>query len=145
MELQDAIQNRRSIRCFLPKPVPEETVRELVGRALWAPSWGNTQPWDIVIATGGPLERFKKENKEALLSGKFVSQRYISLQLASEAVLAEFPVLHRFNDLIGPVLVVGYLGFQVVNILELWPHVLDHIKGFPAAGTGRTDKNNRLV
>ena len=45
-------------------------LRGLVARALWAPSWGNTQPWEIVIATGAPLERFKKENKEALLSGK---------------------------------------------------------------------------
>jgi nitroreductase len=70
MELQDAIQNRRSIRHFLPQSVPEETIREIAGRALWAPSWGNTQPWDIVIASGEALARFQKENKEALLSGK---------------------------------------------------------------------------
>ena len=70
MELQEAIQNRRSVRHFLAEPVPEETIHEIVSRALWAPSWGNTQPWEIVIATGDPLERFKKENKEALLSGK---------------------------------------------------------------------------
>ena len=70
MELQEAIQTRRSIRCFLPKPVPEETIQELIHEARWAPSWANTQPWEIIVVTGEPLERFKKENKEALLSGQ---------------------------------------------------------------------------
>ena len=70
MELQEAIQNRRSIRRFLPKPVSEEIIRELVAKALWAPSWGNTQSWGIVIATDDRLEQFKKENKKAVLAGE---------------------------------------------------------------------------
>ena len=70
MELREAIRSRRSIRCFLPEPVSEETIQELISESLWAPSWGNTQPWDIVVVTGEPLERFKKANKEALLSGQ---------------------------------------------------------------------------
>lgn len=70
MELQEAIQNRRSIRRFLPKPVSEEIIRELVAKALWAPSWGNAQSWGIVVATGDRLEEFKKENKEAILAGE---------------------------------------------------------------------------
>ena len=70
MELQEAVLSRRSIRHFLPKSIPEATIREIAANAIWAPSWGNTQPWDIYIASGDGLERFKKENKEALLSGK---------------------------------------------------------------------------
>lgn len=70
MELQEAVRRRRSIRCFLPNPVPEETIRELLNESLWAPSWANTQPWDIVVVTGEPLERFKKANKEELLAGQ---------------------------------------------------------------------------
>jgi nitroreductase len=70
MELQEAIQNRRSIRRFLAKPVSDDIIEELVTRALWAPSWGNTQSWGIVVATGDRLEQFKRENKRAMLAGK---------------------------------------------------------------------------
>ena len=70
MELKEAIRSRRSIRQFLPKPVPEEMIRELIADSLWAPSWGNTQPWEIVVVTGEKLAKFKKQNQEALLAGK---------------------------------------------------------------------------
>jgi len=70
MELKQAVRERRSIRQFLPKPVPEEMIREIIADALWAPSWGNTQPWEIVVVTGEKLEAFKKKNSEALAAGK---------------------------------------------------------------------------
>ena len=50
METRDAILQRRSIRKFLAKSVPEETIKEIIADALWAPSWGNTQPWDDQIS-----------------------------------------------------------------------------------------------
>ncbi|MGC8659311.1 MAG: nitroreductase [Desulfomonilaceae bacterium] len=52
MELDDAILNRKSVRAFLPDPVPRQTISEIVDLARWAPSWGNTQPWEIVVADG---------------------------------------------------------------------------------------------
>ena len=70
MELKEAIRSRRSIRQFLSKPVPEEVIRELIADSLWAPSWGNTQPWEIVVVTGEKLAAFKNKNKEALRTGK---------------------------------------------------------------------------
>lgn len=70
MELREAIRSRRSIRCFLPKPVSREVLEELLSESRWAPSWANSQPWEIVVVTGEPLERFKTANKEALLAGQ---------------------------------------------------------------------------
>ena len=52
MELIEAIEKRRSIRAFLPDPVPREKIQKIVETARWAPSWGNTQPWEIVVADG---------------------------------------------------------------------------------------------
>jgi nitroreductase len=52
MELNESILGRRSIRLFLPDPVPHETITKLVEVARWAPSWGNTQPWEIIVADG---------------------------------------------------------------------------------------------
>ena len=56
MELQEAIRGRRSIRHFLPKPVSKKIIEEIIADTLWAPSWGNTQPWEIVAVTGEPLQ-----------------------------------------------------------------------------------------
>jgi nitroreductase len=70
MELKEAIRSRRSIRQFLSKPVSEEMIRELIADSLWGPSWGNTQPWEIVVVTGEKLAAFKNKNTEALRAGK---------------------------------------------------------------------------
>ena len=70
MELQKAVRSRRSIRCFLSESVSEALIREVITGALWAPSWGNTQPWEIRVITGEVLERFKTENTEAFLTGE---------------------------------------------------------------------------
>lgn len=68
MELNEAIEGRRSIRAFLSDPVPREKLRKVVEMARWAPSWGNTQPWEIVVADGekrGQLARaFEEEAKK---------------------------------------------------------------------------------
>lgn len=69
MDVTEAIRNRRSIRQFLDKDVPQELIAEVLEEAQWAPSWGNTQPWEIMVITGNPLAEFKKKNKDALMSG----------------------------------------------------------------------------
>jgi nitroreductase len=50
MELSEAIKGRRSIRAFKQQDVPEETVEKLIDAARHAPSAGNMQPWEFVIA-----------------------------------------------------------------------------------------------
>ena len=69
MELQEAVRSRRSIRQFLSKPVGEEIIRELITDSLWSPSWGNTQPWEIVVVTGPKMAEFKQKSQEALMAG----------------------------------------------------------------------------
>ena len=69
MEVKKAILGRRSIRKFLKRDVPEELIKEVLSDAQWAPSWGNTQPWEIMLITGSPLEEFKRKNKAALFGG----------------------------------------------------------------------------
>ena len=47
-----AITSRRSIRAFLPKPVPRALIEELLAVAARAPSGTNTQPWQVHVLTG---------------------------------------------------------------------------------------------
>ena len=44
MDIFEAVAPRYSCRAFLPTPVPEATVREIIKRAARAPSAGNMQP-----------------------------------------------------------------------------------------------------
>ena len=57
MNLSDTILNRRSVRAFLPDTVSRATVSEIMELARWAPSWGNTQPWEIIVADGEKAKR----------------------------------------------------------------------------------------
>lgn len=51
MELFDAIHTRRSIRKYLPKPVPQEMIEIILKAGMAAPSAGNQQPWQFVVIT----------------------------------------------------------------------------------------------
>lgn len=70
MELQAAIRGRRSIRKFRTDPVPRAILEELLETARWAPSWGNTQPWEIHVITGEPLEAFRRANAEGMAAAE---------------------------------------------------------------------------
>ena len=60
-----AITSRRSIRAFLPTPIPDATIREILEVASRAPSGTNTQPWKVHVLTGAARERFGNAIKAA--------------------------------------------------------------------------------
>ena len=53
----DALRSRRSVRAFLPTPVDEATVREVLELAARAPSGTNTQPWQVRVLAGDAKDR----------------------------------------------------------------------------------------
>ena len=56
-DLEQAIDERRSIRMFLPdKPVPRELVDQALELAIRAPSNSNVQPWHLRLVSGGARE-----------------------------------------------------------------------------------------
>jgi nitroreductase len=59
MDVFDAVASRYSCRAFLPTPVPEKTVRDILKRAARAPSGGNLQPWRVDVLAGQPLEELR--------------------------------------------------------------------------------------
>lgn len=56
-ELLRCIESRRSIRAFLPEPVPRATVERILATAARAPSGTNTQPWHVHVVTGAARDR----------------------------------------------------------------------------------------
>ena len=65
MNIDDSIANayryvvlgRRSIRGFLPKPVPRTLVCEVIAMAMRAPSSLYTQPWNFTVVSGARSQR----------------------------------------------------------------------------------------
>ena len=69
MTLDEAIINRRSVRGFLPREVPEETIRDVFELAQRAPSNCNIQPWISHVVSGDSLKALGGKMVEAALAG----------------------------------------------------------------------------
>ncbi|HSI47501.1 MAG TPA: nitroreductase [Ideonella sp.] len=76
MQVQEAIASRRSVRDFLPTPVPGETIRRVLAQALRAPSGGNLQPWYLHVVGGERLDALKALMRERLAAGTAEEAEY---------------------------------------------------------------------
>lgn len=73
MTLAEAIRGRRSIRQFRKDEIPGDVLEDILEAARWAPSWGNTQPWELHVLTGNALEEFKAANQKKMAEGEAFS------------------------------------------------------------------------
>jgi nitroreductase len=60
-EISNFLASRRSTRDFLPTPIPQELLEQVLTDALTAPSWSNTRPFMIAVAEGEVKERISEE------------------------------------------------------------------------------------
>ena len=60
-----AITSRRSIRAFLPTPVPQADIEALLAVAARAPSGTNTQPWQVHVLMGAAKEVLSRDIRAA--------------------------------------------------------------------------------
>ena len=61
MSVLELLRKRRSVRSFLPKPVPKELIIELLQAASRSPSGTNMQPWRVYVLTGEAKDRLIRE------------------------------------------------------------------------------------
>ena len=69
MGLVDAIYERRSVRGFLNKEVPQEVLNRIFEIAQKAPSNCNVQPWKVYVASGELKDKLKRKMVENVTSG----------------------------------------------------------------------------
>ena len=60
-ELSDFLSSRHTTRDFLPTPVPQELIDEIITDGLTSPSWSNTRPIMVAVATGEVRDRISAE------------------------------------------------------------------------------------
>ena len=59
--LEELLAERYSCRAFKADPVPRPTIERILRTAQRTASWCNSQPWQVIIASGEAKERFRKE------------------------------------------------------------------------------------
>ena len=58
--MEELLGERYSCRAFRPEPVPRPVIDRILTAAQRTASWCNSQPWQVVIASGEAKERFGK-------------------------------------------------------------------------------------
>ena len=69
MEFETLVNTRRSVRGYKTDPVPRELIEEIIEVAKGAPSSMNTQPWNLYVVTGEPLDKIRHGNTERMVAG----------------------------------------------------------------------------
>ena len=112
-KFKELMKERHSIRKFQKKEIPENILKEIISISLLSPSWGNTQPWNIYVASGNTLEEIRKiwisKNKENIKGYSDIppghrtefserSQKIIENLLNKVGELLKDPTMKVFNE-----------------------------------------------
>ena len=64
MKVGESLNTRRSTRAFLSVPVKRSVLDAVLEAAARTPSWANSQPWEVFVATGNTLDRIRNAYRE---------------------------------------------------------------------------------
>lgn len=76
MDVFEAMATRRSVRGFLPTPIPRATIEAILGAAARAPSGSNIQPWKVRVTQGAEKARLSTALHAAHDAGATVPREY---------------------------------------------------------------------
>jgi nitroreductase len=79
------LASRRSTRDFLPTPVSQDIIDQILTDALTAPSWSNTRPFKIAVATGDVRDR---------ISGEFLSRWTVLSRIMRKGLKNKFRLIY---------------------------------------------------
>lgn len=71
MDAVKAILSRHSVRDFRTDKAPaKNTIMKIMETAIYSPSGGNSQPWEVFIAAGSTIEKIRSVYKERYEKGE---------------------------------------------------------------------------
>jgi nitroreductase len=86
MDLLEIIKNRRSIRSYKKRDLPQEIIEKLLEAARWAPSAGNVQPWAFVVASS---QKMKQSLSMATYGQRELEEASVVFVVCADEKLAE--------------------------------------------------------
>ena len=57
MEFYEVVEKRQSVRIYKSDPIPEDVLTRVLEAFRAAPSWANTQPWELVLVTDPEIKK----------------------------------------------------------------------------------------
>ncbi len=93
MDVFEAIRERRSCRRFLPDPVAEDKIMQILDAAVRAPSPANNQPWEFVVITSPDVKGRIHEESLAVKKALYEKSGWAWIDRYRADFLLEAPVL----------------------------------------------------
>ena len=116
------IFNRRSVRNFSDKPVPESLIRRVIEAGRFAPTSGNCQPFKFVVVTNKDLMKELNDISWLVINGMY--QSYTDIEKVG-SLARQYEVDHSAGAW-DPRIILGGVGQNVV------PRVAPVLLGAPA-------------
>jgi len=120
-EFSEFAASRHTTRDFLSTPVPQNLIDEIITDGLTSPSWSNTRPIVVAVATGEVRDRISAEYSRrgkkaaALLGTKFGK---LKLFLGRDAMPTSNPIIPK--PYVGELLTRSRkVGFAIYNFLGI--------------------------
>jgi len=66
---EELVRDRRSVRAFAARRIPDDTLRRLFSVSQWAPSNCNTQPWKVAVISGARCHVLAERISAAMAAG----------------------------------------------------------------------------
>ena len=89
MDALQAIKERRSIRKYHPKAVPEDMLTQILEAGRWAPSADNSQPWRFIVVRD---DEVKNQLARAAAYGRFLAQAPVAIAVVIDPRASNHPV-----------------------------------------------------
>ncbi|MGI6550821.1 MAG: nitroreductase [Syntrophomonadales bacterium] len=103
MKVSEALKSRFTCRGFKPDPIEAELIMKILEPASRAPSWANSQPWEIYVATGDTLNRIREGFLQGFESGHPPRFEQEAPQQWPEHIAQRIAERHKEREqLIGP-------------------------------------------
>jgi len=81
LDVFEAIKERRSIRAYTDEKVSDKDVERLIEAARWAPSAGNSQPWEFVVVKDVEM---KRKLSDAALNQTFIEKAPVVIVVCAD-------------------------------------------------------------
>ena len=102
--IERAVLNRRSVRNFEDKPVPDHLIRRVLEAGRFAPSAGNCQPWQFIVITDKALIQQMDEAVWTMFNGMYNNFKN------DDMIPHMAPMVESSPNLFDPRLALGGMG-----------------------------------
>lgn len=155
MDIITSIIERRSIRKFKDKEIPNEAIEKILKSAMYAPSGGNAQPWDFIFVTNKDKlnsitnihpysHALKSASCAIIVCGNKEKEKFEGLWIQDCSAATQNILLSSHSLGIGSVWLGLYPELDRVKGVQRIFNLPNHITPFAVIALGYSDEKNTM-